>query len=741
MKTLFLITLLISSALFSQWKEVESLKFHSSLSGVTIHNGNIYGYFRSEFYVSYDNGSTFDKIQSNLSDFEDFGEIKEFLIHNNIFYFVSDSDLEHNIFRNLYKSTDYGKNWSKLTNNDHYYENLKIIDNVFYIYTSHKDYTGIIFSEDFGESWNQFETEENFDSYRLILKDENNIILTHTTADNNRYDGKGILISSDNGKNWVNKNQGLNGNGITGIIKLGDNLIVSTRSGVYKSTNYGDIWRPCNIDLPPAALWVRNISQANNDIYITTRNGLYVSYDTANTWQLANPLFEGYESNFFNYSEDTYIFSGSKDFSYSFKSKDKFKTLDTLNFKSGEFYVNYFNLDEINYISTRYGLYIHHKLENTFEVISDFFNDYSYFVWHLQIRENFMIAQIGHNADSYGFNELIISMDKGNTWQIIDLNKPNKVKINGIYINEENTIYILSPNYHILYSNDLGLTWEDLVLPNDVSSKLTRYTGGFYIENDSIYIRTLGSILKTDTKFSFFEEIIDPQDEVYLNQMSYRNVNQMTKYKNFISVFLSPGNVVLFSYDFGKSWQLSNQSFGFSRFNQIISDMIQIENNLFIATSFGIYLSKDFGETWTTLNENISNYELAWSKKFFHINDKIYLTTNLGFYAIDLEELGIKLSVETRNALYHYPPFPQPSSTSVRIKTLWDSSLPFKVEDIEIYNLNGEKIDTKGKLTIEKEANNIGIINWDNSGNEPGTYIIKTTHGTATRITKVMVLR
>lgn len=742
MKNLIFLIILIYTTSFSQWRETESLKFHNFLSGLTIYNGNIYGYFRSNFYISYDDGNNFEIIRTNLNNFEDFGEINDFQIHNNVFYMLSGSNLEHNRFRNLYNSTDLGRTWNKITDDEYSYENLNIIDDVIYLYFSNKDNRGFIFSSDNGENWKKFESNENFDSYKFILKYENEIILAHSTADNNRFEGKGILISSDNGKTWVNKNQGLNGNGINGIIKIGENLIVATRSGVFKSTNGEDLWRPSNSDIPPSALWVLNIKEVGNNIFISTRGGLYVSKDTANSWQIVNPKLEGLSGGFFNYSEDTYFYSISDSYSYSIKSTDNFETFDTLNFKKTTFYLNFINDNNYNFIATKYGVFKQNIIENTFELTSDFFKGLSDYVRHFQKKENIMVAQIGSNLEHIQLNETIISKDYGKTWQIVDFNKPNKVKILGYYINEENTIFTLTSNYGILYTSDLGLTWNDLLLPENVKSRISDLqNGGMYLENDSIFVYCRGSIIKTDTKFSIFEEIVDHQDIVYNNQMSYRNVFQMTKYKNFISVFLTPGNVVLFSYDYGKSWIESNKSFGYSRNNNIINDMIQIENNIFVASMFGIYLSKDLGESWVTIEENISNSELFWSKNFFHNENKIYLVTNIAFYELDLEELGINLKVERKNALHLYPPYPQPSSISVRIRILWDNSLPFNIEDIEIYNLSGEKIDIKGKILIEKESANIGIINWDNSGVEPGIYLVKTTHGTATRITKVMVMR
>jgi hypothetical protein len=113
--------------------------------------------------------------------------------------------------------------------------------------------------------------------------------------------------------------------------------------------------------------------------------------------------------------------------------------------------------------------------------------------------------------------------------------------------------------------------------------------------------------------------------------------------------------------------------------------------------------------------------------------------SGLGFYELDLKELGIA-SVENRNILYHYPPFPQPSNSIVKLKVFWDIKAPFTSDDIHIYNLNGEKVNTENQIRIEKEDINSGHIIWDNSNHQPGIYFVKIKHGTETRFEKIMVI-
>ena len=110
---------------------------------------------------------------------------------------------------------------------------------------------------------------------------------------------------------------------------------------------------------------------------------------------------------------------------------------------------------------------------------------------------------------------------------------------------------------------------------------------------------------------------------------------------------------------------------------------------------------------------------------------------------IEPERLAYYSSIEkteTRNYLWINPPYPQPTNGIVKVETYWDSALPFTEKDIEIYDITGIKINTENTLSIQKENAYKGQIIWDASNYKTGIYIMKITHGTETRVRKIMVV-
>ena len=133
------------------------------------------------------------------------------------------------------------------------------------------------------------------------------------------------------------------------------------------------------------------------------------------------------------------------------------------------------------------------------------------------------------------------------------------------------------------------------------------------------------------------------------------------------------------------------------------------------------------------------DYEII--SKLSHYFAVYYISTYLK--PIEPERLEYYSSVEKvekRNYLWTEPPFPHPTNGIIKVETYWDSALPFTENDIEVYDLTGVKINTENTLSVQKESNYNGKIIWDASNYKTGIYIMKITHGTETRVRKIMVV-
>ena len=169
---------------------------------------------------------------------------------------------------------------------------------------------------------------------------------------------------------------------------------------------------------------------------------------------------------------------------------------------------------------------------------------------------------------------------------------------------------------------------------------------------------------------------------------------------------------------------------------------LKVENNQIMKRDLG------YVEFNPKINIKITEEINRFFPIFAQFDDSKYYSyftgiSTLLYRPIEPERLEYYSSVqktETRNYLWTYPPYPQPTNNIVKIDTYWDSGLPFTEKDIEIYDLTGIKINTENTLTVQKESIYKGHIIWDASSYKTGIYIMKITHGTETRVRKIMVV-
>lgn len=744
MKLILLLCIITTLAFSQSWNKIETPGKTHYFSKIDGNKNCIYAIHDFSIFKSIDKGKTWSECFNNLMNFENVGSLNEICFYNNTIYLLTKTEMSVGYESQLFKSTDEGNTWAKINIGFTSISELNIINSNIYLYSFHEQ--SMIYSKDNGDTWEILKNKETNLNYELIFKKNDTIILGDKTADNDNNSSVGIKISTDNGLTWNISNQGLNKNGITGVNMLGELLFASTRIGMFKSTDFGDSWRLSNVGLNGKSVWIKYLENINDTLYIGTQAGLFYSSDSANSWKLVDTIFENSNIHFFHYRNGIFFIS-YKDKNgnlYSIKSNDKFQSYNTLVYKKPLFIMNYIE-DNERILSSSNGMYINR--DNDYDLISEFFNARLDYIRYTKKKGKIIVAQLGSNLP-FGFNETIISIDNGKSWQISDLNKEKKALVVGYFINEENTIYVFTENYGILYSTDLGLSWNDVEVKNDyINSKLSNlYGNGFSesicFENDSIYIFLESSLIRTDTKLNEFVEVLDTAAYNYIGNKFIRKTRNSTKYQNFMSAYFEDASTLYFSYDYGETWKKSEFDFGGNTPNLKIYDLLQFGKYLFVTSAFGVYYTSDLGESWEEINFNLSRNDIFSTKKLFNYGNKLYLSSSYGFYTIDLDELGIITSVEKRNALYQYPPFPQPSINEVYIRTLWDShEINFSIDDVEIYRLNGEFINTKGKLSIVKDAQNKGNIRWDNSGEKPGIYIVKTKHGTETLITKIMITR
>ncbi|MCX6147110.1 MAG: hypothetical protein NTW25_07640 [Candidatus Kapabacteria bacterium] len=101
----------------------------------------------------------------------------------------------------------------------------------------------------------------------------------------------------------------------------------------------------------------------------------------------------------------------------------------------------------------------------------------------------------------------------------------------------------------------------------------------------------------------------------------------------------------------------------------------------------------------------------------------------------------VEIQTEDFTYFYSYPPFPTPSINVVMSLIYWDMSYNIDDSDIGVYDIYGNKVADRDKISINKLNSYSGYLTWDCSGIATGVYMIQIKHGTNTNNIRAMVVR
>ena len=144
-----------------------------------------------------------------------------------------------------------------------------------------------IFSGQFFAQWEKTNFPSTLQVNSLAISDSN--IFAGT-------EGDGIFVSTDNGENWINRNNGLQDKVIHTIFINGKTLpagqariYAGTETGAYVSTNKGKSWEAINSGLSGLGVWSFAVSNFMGDstIFAGTWNGIYSSTNNGANWEPA----------------------------------------------------------------------------------------------------------------------------------------------------------------------------------------------------------------------------------------------------------------------------------------------------------------------------------------------------------------------------------------------------------------------------------------------------------------------
>lgn len=140
-------------------------------------------------------------------------------------------------------------------------------------------------------------------------------------------------------------------------------------------------------------------------------------------------------------------------------------------------------------------------------------------------------------------------------------------------------------------------------------------------------------------------------------------------------------------------------------------------------------------------NREMLRQQLTGDYKPYYINYLLNMYVPIEDEEVDDFYNSVKVKDSFSYNLKIQSPYPQPSRNEVRVKLTWENIKPLEIDDVEIYDINGNKIETKDQIRFEEYSLNYAKIVWDNTNTKPGVYYIKVKNGDDMATQKILVIK
>ncbi len=181
----------------------------------------------------------------------------------------------------LSRSTDNGSSWTPVPSGSGYIDELVITDKSIFAANIGGGDEGhaLLRSTDSGQTWDSIDFGFDVSAASAVaIKDS--LILCETD--------KGIFLSTDYGKNWAPKCNGItNWQGVYALTVFDSVLFAAPDYGMFCSTDYGATWRMKDRGITLDAPSSRGYAAMVNELYTATGEGIYRTADTSDTWALS----------------------------------------------------------------------------------------------------------------------------------------------------------------------------------------------------------------------------------------------------------------------------------------------------------------------------------------------------------------------------------------------------------------------------------------------------------------------
>lgn len=479
----------------------------------------------------------------------------------------------------------------------------------------------------------------------------------------------GVFTSTDAGETWVESPTNMPPFPTSALTIFGNKIIALFGNEGYVTADSGKTWNEVVSDLPWLAI-ATDIAYADSALYLATEIGFYVSTDGGETWvERFNGLPAESFVNAVNISNHG-IYTGTTQ--NIFFSADK-----GLNWESKNKSVNKVNVRAVTSSGDRIftgslsGVLASGNNSATWVPKMDGLPRGSY-VSHLAATDS--VIMYGREQNIYA------STDKGESWTELESGLPPNPYISSLKENN-GTFYAAMSFMGLFASSDKGQNWTSIVgdLPgNSVIFNIGFHNSRLFIDvyNDGIYTSTNGG----DNWVSAINGI--PKD---IWGMDFCAVGD--------AVFYSTDKGLYKTVDDGQNWALVP---GIPE--EYILGLTAFGNTLLLSTEKDVFLSHDKGNNWISIKDGLPETNV---NQFMLKGNTIYAATANGLWYRALSDVtGISNHHETARINI----YPNPGNGLITVASATNLS------HIDVFNLLGECVYARNvdALTLQLDLSHLG---------------------------------
>lgn len=474
-----------------------------------------------------------------------------------------------------------------------------------------------LYSIDKGMTWKPlFEESEPIQFYSIIKL--NDYIFLNTFYD-------GILFTSDLGKTWHPRNNGLQFGFLPKLYTDGKNLFRTLSGGkyggLYISTDLGENWSFKINGLPmPEELFIETIAFNQGNIYLGTWTGVYVSSDLGENWTSKSVGLPEYPfPSYFVFNDKDEIFLILKDntegYNKFYKSNDGGDSWVEIenNIDDGRYLITYNALNDTIIIGADDKIYMSVDFGDSWNKLTDIKQEERWQIHSISISDSEIYVNLS--------GEIFKSTDFGVTWLTVKPKSYRFGEVNSMVM--INNKLVVSTNRNrinfnptgIYISTDLGESWDftrpSVIFDREESVKQTT----FAVHKDIIFAGTnIGIFKSTDIGESWVE--LYEERKLDANNFSFSGDTIFATADWKYGVFMSP--------DLGLTWQaLDTTGLPINRiFNHTYAG-----NQIFVQMydKAGLFKTTDLGENWIAINTELSNGD--YMSNLYSFKDKLFITS------------------------------------------------------------------------------------------------------------------